>query len=106
MVFSKTPEITEPRGYVAYDTNECSIDGVSMENGRLTIKSYDLSNICEVRHSYFERIRKTQAKYAKDRRVTKKIQRKLFTKQNNKVNSILHEVSLEIVKQAKWKGQA
>jgi putative transposase len=104
VVFSKTAEVMEPKGYVAYDTNEKSIDGACIENGKVTSKSYDLSEICTIRHGYFERIRKVQAKYAKDRRVSQKIQRKWFKRQNDKVNSILHKVSSDIVKHAKEKG--
>ena len=104
VVFSKTAEVMEPKGYVAYDTNEKSIDGAYIENGKVTSKSYDLSEICTIRHSYFERIRKAQAKYANDRRVSQKIQRKWFLNHNNRVNSILHKVSSDIVKHAKEKG--
>jgi len=105
VVFSKTAEVTEPKGYVAYDTNETSIDGVSIENGSLAIKSYDLSKVREVRHGYFERVQNLQAKCAKDRRVAQKIQSRWFKNQNNRVDSTLHKVSSEIVKQAKANGQ-
>lgn len=100
--FSKTAEVMEPKGYVAYDTNERSIDGVTSDG---EVIHYDLSKICEVRHGYFERVRKVQAKYAGDRRVAKKIQGRWFSNQNSKVNSILHQVSMRIVKQAKTKRQ-
>jgi len=105
VVFSKTAEVMESKRYVAYDTNERSLDGASIENGRLKIKSYDLSGVCKVRHGYFERVRKAQAKYAEDRRVARKIQRKWFKNQNSRVNSMLHKVSSEIVRQAKENGQ-
>ena len=101
VVFEKTAMVMEPKGYVAYDTNERSIDGASIEDEGFSAKTYDLSRVCEVKHGFFERVRKVQAKYAKDRRVCKKIQRKWFAKQNNKVNSILHQVSAEIVTQAR-----
>ncbi|WXG43563.1 MAG: hypothetical protein WED04_05910 [Promethearchaeati archaeon SRVP18_Atabeyarchaeia-1] len=91
VVFSKTVEVAEPTSYVAYDTNERAIDGASVrEDGELTFESHDLSRVSEARHGYFERVRRTQAKHAKDRRVTKKIQRKWFTSQDNKVNTVLH----------------
>jgi putative transposase len=104
MTFSKTAEVMEPKGYVAYDINEKSIDGAYIENEKVTFKSYDLSRICEVRHGYFERVRRVQAKYSKDRRVAKKIQQKYFRNQKNKVDALLHKVSSDIVKQAKDKG--
>ncbi|WXG44439.1 MAG: hypothetical protein WED04_10460 [Promethearchaeati archaeon SRVP18_Atabeyarchaeia-1] len=43
LVFSKTAEVAEPKGYIAYDTNERSLDGASAkEDGQLTIESHDL----------------------------------------------------------------
>ncbi|WXG43108.1 MAG: transposase [Promethearchaeati archaeon SRVP18_Atabeyarchaeia-1] len=106
VVFSKIAEVTEPKSYVAYDTNERSIDGASLEeSGELTIESHDLSAVSEVRHGYFERVRRAQAKYAKDRRVAKRIQRNWYTNQDNKVNTVLHQVSSAIVRQAKNREQ-
>jgi putative transposase len=94
MAFSKTAEIAEPKNYMAYDMNERSIDGVHMkEDGELIVESHDLSRVSEARHGYFERVRRTQTKYAGDRRIAKKVQRKWFTNQNNKVNTMLHQVS-------------
>jgi putative transposase len=106
VIFSKTAEVAEPKSYMAYDTNERSIDGASVkEDGQLTVESHDLSRVSEARHGYFERVRRTQAKHARDRRVGKKIQRKWFTKQNNKINTVLHQVSSAIVRQAKTREQ-
>ena len=68
-------------------------------------KATTLQEIPTIRHSYFECLRKVQDKYAKDRRVAEKIQRKWFAKQNSEVNTILYQGSSEIVKQAKEKGQ-
>jgi len=102
VAFSKTAEITKPESYVAYDTNEHSIDGANINgDGELTVESYDLSGVSETRHGYFERVRRVQSKYAKDRRVAGKIQRNWFTNQNNKVNTVLHQTSSAIVRQAK-----
>ncbi|WXG42534.1 MAG: transposase [Promethearchaeati archaeon SRVP18_Atabeyarchaeia-1] len=102
VAFSKTAEITEPGRYVAYDTNERSIDGAYMRGcGELAVKSHDLSRVSEARHGYFERVRRVQAKYAKDRRVAWKIERKWFANQNKKVSTVLHQTSSAIVKQAK-----
>jgi len=106
VVFSKDVEVAEPKSYLAYDTNERSIDGASVEEGsELTVKSHDLSKVSEIRHGYFERVRKLQAKYSKDRRLAKKIQRKWFANQNNKVNTALHQLSSAVVREAKTKRQ-
>jgi putative transposase len=102
VTFSKTAEVTEPKTYAAYDTNKRSIDGVTVkEDGQLAVESHDLTKVSEIRHGYFERARRTQTKYAGDRRVAKKIQRKWFINQNNKVDTILHQVSSAIVTKAK-----
>jgi putative transposase len=106
MAFSKNVEVDEPENYSAYDTNERSIDGASVgKGGEVIAESHDLSRVSKTRHGYFERVRRAQTKYSSDRRVAKKIQRRWFTKQNNKVNTILHQVSSTIVKQAKTKRQ-
>jgi putative transposase len=102
VAFSKDIVVDEPNNYTAYDTNERSIDGVRTgEGGKLIVESHDLARVSEARHGYFERVRKIQAKYSQDKRVSKKIQRKWFTNQNNRVNAVLHQVSSAIVKQAR-----
>jgi putative transposase len=106
LVLSKEVEVDEPKNYTAYDTNERSIDGASIgEDGELIVRIHDLSRVSEARCGYFERVSRTQARYSGDRRVTKKILRKWFTSQNNKVNAVLHQVSSAIVKEAKANGQ-
>jgi putative transposase len=105
LVFSKTVEVAEPKSYVAYDTNECSIDGARIGDGAVVAESLDLSRVSETRHGYFERGRRVQAKYSGDRRVSEKILRKWFANQNNKVDTALHQASSAIVKQAKASGQ-
>ncbi len=103
IAFSKTAKVVEPKGYVAYYINERSIDEAYIENGDVKAVRYDLTRIVEIRHGYFERARRVQAKYAKDRRVAKKIQTKLFAKQNHKINTLLHQISSQIVMHAKEK---
>ena len=106
VAFSKTAEVTEPKSYVAYDTNERSIDGAYVkDDGELSVESHDASGVSEARHGYFERVRRTQAKYAGDRRVAKKNQRKWFANQDNKVSTVLHQVSSAIVRKARNREQ-
>jgi putative transposase len=105
VAFSKTTDVVEPKDYVAYDTNECSIDGASIENNVVVAESLDLTRVSEARHGYFERVRRVQAIYSNDRRVARKIQRRWFTNQSNKVNTALHQASAAIVKQARDKEQ-
>jgi putative transposase len=102
LTFIKTSnEFAKPRGYVAYDINEKSVDGAYIENNKIVFRSYDLSKICSIKHGCFEKVRKVQSKYARDRRISQKIQRKLFLNQNNRVYSILHKVSSDMVNHAK-----
>ena len=101
VVFSKTAEVVEPKGHVAFDTNEKSIDGVTSD---VEVIRYDLSRIYEDNSNLFERTRRFQQKRAKDRRVQKKIVSKWYEKRNNRVDSQLHRISKEIVEEAKSKG--
>jgi putative transposase len=102
VVFSKDVELDKPKNYVAYDTNERSIDGARIGEARkIIVERYDLSKVSEARHGYFERVRRIQTKYSGDRRVSTKIQRRWFANQNKKVNTVLHQVSSAIVRQAR-----
>ena len=101
LTFVKTAEVAEPRGYVAVDINEKSVDGVA-SNGEVI--RYNLARIYEINSNLFERVRKFQRKTAKDRKVQKKVLSKWYRKRNNKVDAILHKVSKEIVEKAKAEG--
>lgn len=92
LVFSKTAEVVEPEGHVAYDINEASIDGAYIKKSKAKTLRFDLSEIVKVKHGYFDRVRRVQPRYAKDRRVIKKIQQKWFKNQGNRVNSTLHQI--------------
>jgi len=101
LTFVKVAEVTEPRGYVALDVNEKSIDGIASNGGLIR---YDLSKIYEINTNLFERVRKFQRKTANDRRVQKKVLSKWYRKRNNRVEAMLHKISKEIVKNAKAEG--
>jgi len=101
LTFVKTAEVAEPRGYVAFDINEKSVDGVA-SNGKPV--RYDLTRIYEINSNLFEKIRKFQRKTANDRRIQKKVMSKWYRKRNNRVEAILHKISKEIVENAKAEG--
>jgi hypothetical protein len=55
VAFSKDVAVDEPESYMAYDTNERSIDGASVgEGGEVIFESHDLSRVSDARHGYFE----------------------------------------------------
>lgn len=101
VAFSKTAGVIEPKGYVAFDLNEKSVDGVTSD---CEVMRYDLSQIYCINSNLFNRIRKFQHRKANDRRVQKMVISKWFRARNDKVNSVLHRVSKEIVDGAKAGG--
>jgi len=101
LTFVKTAEVAEPRGYVAFDINEKSVDGITSDGK--TIR-YGLTRIYEINSNLFERVRKFQRKTANDNRIQKKVLCKWYRKRSNRVEAILHKVSKEIVENAKADG--
>ena len=99
--FSKVVEIEESEGYVAVDVNEDNITAVSSDG---EVRIYDLSKLKRANQGYFERRRAIQRRYHKDRRVLRKALSKLSKNYKNKVLTMLHQVSVAIVKWCKEKG--
>lgn len=101
VAFSKTIEVAEPRGYVAFDINEKTVDGITSEG---KVLRYDLTQVYETNSSLFERSQRFHSKRAGDRRVQKKVLSKWSKRRNNQVEAVLHKVSKEIVDEAKKNG--
>ena len=95
VALSKTVKVEEPEGWIAVDVNEDNVTAVSSEG---EIKVFDLSKLKEAGYGYFERRRRLQRRYHKDRRVLKKALLKLSKNYRNKVSTMLHQVSTAIVK--------
>jgi len=69
VALSKTVRVKEPRGWIAVDVNEDNVTAVSSE-GEVDVK--ELSKLKKAGYGYFERKRRLQQKYHKDRRVLRK----------------------------------
>ena len=95
VAFSKTVKVEEPEGWIAVDVNEDNVTAVSSDG---EIKVFDLFKLKEASYGYFERRRRLQRRYHKDRRVLKKALLKLSKNYHNKVSTMLHQVSTAIVK--------
>ena len=98
---SKTVEVEEPRGWIAVDVNEDNVTAVSSDG---EVRVFDLSKLKKAGYGYFERRRRLQRGYHKDRRVLKKALSKLSRNYRNKVSTMLHQVSTAIVKWCKEKN--
>lgn len=92
--FSKTVKVEEPEGWIAVDVNEDNVTAVSSDG---EVRVFDLSKLKEAIYGYFERRRRLQRRYHKDRRVLKKAFLKLSENYQNKVSTMLHQVSKHIV---------
>jgi putative transposase len=101
VVFSKTAKVIEPKGYVAIDTNERSID-CATSNGELV--KYDLSDLPSIHHVYFEKRRAIQRKFWGDRRKSQRLQAKYREREKHRTEQLMHIVSKNIVEKAKEKG--
>lgn len=101
VVFSKTAEVIEPRGYVAIDTNERSLDWAT---SRGELFKYDLSELPKIRHAYFEKRRTIQRRFCGDRRKSQKLQAKYREREKHRTEQLMHLVSKDVVKRAKENG--
>jgi len=101
VVFSKTAEVIEPKGYVGIDTNERSVD-CATSHGNL--EKYDLSELPRIHHVYFEKRRIIQRKFYGDLRKSQKLQAKYHTRERHRTEQLMHLVSKSIVEKAKQEG--
>jgi len=101
VTFSKIVSMKESRGWIAIDVNEDNVTAVSSNS---EVKVFDLSKLKDASYGYFERGRRLQRRYHKDRRVLKKALSKLYGNYRNKVSTMLHQTSTAIVNWCKEKN--
>ena len=100
---SKIVESYESGGLVAFDTNEASIDGAEIHEGKLSFKSYDLSAVKTLKHTYYAKRQGIQRRFCNDWRKSKGLQGRYHLNEKNRTDAILHKVSKQIVDEAKSK---
>ncbi|MHA1506410.1 MAG: zinc ribbon domain-containing protein [Candidatus Asgardarchaeia archaeon] len=99
--FSKIVRVKEPRGWIAVDVNEDNVTAISSDG---EVEDLDLIKLKKAGYGYFERKRRLQRKYHKDRRVLRKALSKLSENYRNKVFTMLHQASTAIVKWCREKN--
>ena len=100
---SKNIESYEAEGLVAFDTNESSIDGAILHKGKVSFKSYDLSTVKTLKHTYYAKRRRIQHRFCNDQRKSQRLQSKYYWNEKNRTEAILHKVSKQIVDETKGK---
>ena len=103
VVFSKTVEATEPKGYVGVDINEKSLDCATSS---VKVFRYDLAELKRIHHVYFEKRRHIQRRFCGDRRKSKKLQAKYHGREKHRTEQLMHRVSKKLVNLAKREGLA
>ena len=101
VAFSKTAEAIEPKGYVAIDVNERSLD-CATSKGELF--KYDLRELPRIHHTYFEKRRVIQRRFWGDRRKSQRLQTKYHKKEKHRTEQLIHLVSKDVAERAKEKG--
>lgn len=89
----------KPLGIVALDTNESSIDGVSIQS-KSNIFQMKYADIPLIQNRHFERRRKLQKKKSHDARVKRRLLQKEGNRERNRVKQRLHKLSKNLVQYA------
>jgi len=90
----------EPTSILALDTNERSLDGVSLTPEGAVPVSIPYPDVSVVQHRHFVRRRKLAKKKCNDRRVWRKLAAKEGRRERNRVSQRLHLVSKGLVELA------
>jgi putative transposase len=100
------PERYAPTSLLALDTNERSLDGVSLTSEIATPVSVPYPEVSAVQHRHFVRRRKLAKKKCNDRRVWRKLASKEGRREHNRVSQQLHLISKGLVEFAASRGAA
>jgi IS605 OrfB family transposase len=92
-----TPEPYLPTSLVALDTNESSLDGVSITPERNRFVQVPYSEIRTIQATHFARRRKLARKKAHDRRVGRRLLRKEGERERHRVRSRLHVLTTRLL---------
>jgi len=100
VVEKQVPEPYVPASIIALDTNERSLDGVSLSTSSARQITVPFPEISVIQHRHFDRRRKMAKKKRRDRRVGRKLLSKEGKREHDRVSQRLHLVSKGLVKAA------
>ncbi len=95
------PEPYSPNSIIALDTNERSLDGVSLSSKTAQPVLVPYPDVSAIQHRHFVRHRKLGKKKAHDRRVWRKLASKEGLRERNRVKQRLHLISKGLVEKAR-----
>jgi putative transposase len=101
VVRKEPPKAYEPRGAIALDTNEDSMDGVVASGESIVLTRLPLGGIRRIQETHFRRRRRLAAKKAGDRRVLRRLLNREGRRERNRVRQRLHHASKRLVDCAK-----
>jgi putative transposase len=96
----QAPETYVPTSVIALDTNERSLDGVSLSSSKGTPISIPFPEVSTVQHRHFVRRMKMAKKKRRDRRVGRRLLSKEGKRERDRVSQRLHLISEGLVKDA------
>ncbi len=94
------PETYVAASIIALDTNERSLDGVSLSRVEATPLSLPYPGVSTIQHRHFVRRRKIGKKKAHDRRVGRTLAKREGTREHHRVSQRLHLISKGLVEKA------
>jgi putative transposase len=100
VIEKQAPEPYVPSSVIALDTNERSMDGVSLSASKGTLISIPFPEVSIVQHRHFVRRRKIARKKRRDRRVGRRLLSKEGKREHDRVSQRLHLVGKDLVKAA------
>ncbi len=89
-----------PTSIIALDTNERSLDGITLSASNCTPITVPFPDVSIVQHRHFVRRRKIAVKKRRDRRVGRRLLSKEGKRENSRVSQRLHLISNGLVKAA------
>jgi IS605 OrfB family transposase len=100
VIEKQAPEAYVPASVIALDTNERSLDGVSLSASEGTPISIPFPEVYVIQHRHFVRRRKMARKKRRDQRVGRRLLSKESKRERDRVCQRLHLVSKGLVKAA------
>jgi len=97
VVRTEAPKVYEPKGAIALDTNEDSLDGVLATNENMVLTSLTFGGVRQIQETHFRRRRRLATKKTHDRRVMRRLLNREGRRERNRVRQRLHLISTRLV---------